>query len=127
MKEFTSYVKELLKDEGLNVLDLLPYEVLIDNFSNENGKELLSPWFKNVISKKVKSSLLFKFDDFLDFEKYFEFKRSFFIPGEAAEMESLSGILLDKVKHDLQRLGELKISKEDIFFVCTKPFHKVNE
>jgi len=121
MAEFTSYVKNILKLEGFDVLNFLPYEDLINNFSNENGRKLLSPWFGNVVSKKVKSSLLFKYNDYVDFEKYFRFKRSFFIPGKEDEKEFLTGLILEKVKNDLEKKGELKISKEDMIFVCTKP------
>jgi ubiquinone/menaquinone biosynthesis C-methylase UbiE len=121
MKEFTSYVKNILEGEGIDAPSSLPYEVLIDNFSNENGFDLLSDWFKNVESIKVKSSLVFNFEDYVDFAKYIRFKRSFFIPGREYEQELLISILLDKIKSDLKKKGELKISKEDIIFVCTEP------
>lgn len=125
MIEFTSYVKKILKDAGIDVVDRLPYEELIDNFSNENGKELLSRWFKNVISKKVKRSLLFKYEDYANFEKYFKFKRSFFIAGNEVEQEFLTTLILNKLKQDLKKQGELIISKEDIIFVCKEPKFKL--
>jgi len=125
MKEFTSYVKNIFNEKGFDVPERLPYEELIDNFSNENGKELLSRWFKNVESKKVKSSLLFKYNAYKDFEKYLRFKCSFFIPVKECKQELLTGILLESVKNDLKKKGELKISKEDIIFVCTEPIINV--
>lgn len=121
MIEFTSYVKKTLKNSGFNITDPLPYEELIAQFSNENGKEMLLPWFRNVECKEIKSSLLFRNEDFPDFEKYIRFKQSFFIPGNNHEAELLTEILLEKIKFDLQNSGEMKISKEDIIFICTGP------
>jgi ubiquinone/menaquinone biosynthesis C-methylase UbiE len=125
MKEFTLYVKNIFNEKGFDVPERLPYEELIDNFSNENGKELLSQWFNNVESKKVKSSLLFKYNDYLDFEKYVRFKCSFFIPGKECKHELLTGILLESVKNEMKKKGEVKISKEDIIFICSDPIIKV--
>ena len=64
MAEFTSYVKQILKKIGFDTSKQLPYEELINGFSDENGKELLSSAFSNIEFKKVSSSLLFKYEDY---------------------------------------------------------------
>lgn len=118
MKEFTSYIKKILHDKGIDFNKRLPYETLIKKFSNENGMELLSPWFHNITGTDIKSTFLFKYNDCESFEKYFRFKRSFFIPGEKSDEDSLANTIFEKVKNDMKKSGELRISKNDVIFTC---------
>ncbi len=41
MNEFTQYVKDILYSTGIECREPLPYESLIEGFSNENGEKLL--------------------------------------------------------------------------------------
>jgi ubiquinone/menaquinone biosynthesis C-methylase UbiE len=77
MKEFTRYVKDILYNEGIECREPLPYESLIEGFSNENGENLLSARFLNVQSIKYIGRLLFNHDDIESLTAYFKFKRSF--------------------------------------------------
>lgn len=119
MKEFTDYVKNILKENEIDFHDRLPYESLIENFSNVNGKELLSLWFDEVKTLDYKGMLVFNHKEFDHFEKYFNFKHSFFIPGNDMEQEELTKIILKKVKLDIEKKGQLKITKDDTIFVCS--------
>ena len=118
MVEFTNYVKNIFKEVGIEPIVKLPYEELIEGFSDENGKELLSASFGNISNKKITSSLLFKYEDYTFFEKYFKFKKSFFIPDNNIDQDRLTEIILDSLKKDMKKNGELKISKEDMIFIC---------
>ena len=71
-------MKDVLYNNGIECNEPLPYEALIRNFSNENGMELLSPWFKNVKSIYYKGILHFEKEDYESFTRYFKFKPSFF-------------------------------------------------
>lgn len=120
MKEFTHYVKSILLTEGIECNEPLPYESLIDGFSNENGKTLLSANFLNVKSINYIGRLLFESKDIEDFRDYFKFKRSFFIPCKESDIEELSSIILARMKNDIQRLSKFEISKNDIIYICKK-------
>jgi len=119
MKEFTDYVKNILRENEIDFHDGLPYESLIENFSNVNGKELLSTWFEEVKAMDYRGTLVFNHNEFDHFEKYFNFKHSFFIPGNDMEQEELTKIILEKVKIDIEKKGQLKITKDDTIFVCS--------
>ncbi len=120
MKEFTDYVKNILRIKGIDFHKRLPYESLIENFSNTNGKMLLSPWFEVVTSREYKGTLVFNQNEFCHFEKYFNFKHSFFIPGNDMNQEMLTEIVLEKVQQDLKNFGQLKITKDDTIFICSR-------
>lgn len=120
MVEFTSYVKNIFKEIGIETFAKLPYEELIEGFSNENGKELLAASFGNISSKTIKSNLLFRYEDYSSFEKYFRFKKSFFIPDNNIDQDRLTEIILDSLKKDMKKNGEISISKEDMIFICNQ-------
>ena len=118
MKEFTQYVKDILYNEGFDCREPLPYESLIEGFSNVNGEALLSPRFSDIYSIKYKGRLVFNHKDIENFRAYFKFKRSFFIPCKETDVDDMSAIILERMKNDLLRFEKFEISKNDIIFVC---------
>ncbi len=120
MLELTNYIKKIFTRIGLETYENLPYEELIQGFSDANGKELLSACFGEITRKKIVSSLLFKYEDYNHFEKYFRFKKSFFIPNNNLDQDKLTEIILEELRDDMRKYGELKISKEDMIFVCKR-------
>ena len=118
MKEFTQYVKDILYNEGVECQEPLPYESLIQGFSNENGEELLSTDFLNIESINYIGRLVFDYNDIESFVSYFKFKRSFFIPCKETDIEDMSAIILNRINTDLQRFKKFEISKNDIIFIC---------
>ncbi|MCD4675429.1 MAG: class I SAM-dependent methyltransferase [Desulfobacula sp.] len=121
MHEFTSYVKNILRNAGMPLPDRLPYEDLISNFSNENGERLLSPFFSRIRSRDYCNELLFKRGEEQDFEKYFRFKKSFFLPEESGNTEEIFHTILKRIKNDMENSGSLRISKKDIIYICSGP------
>jgi len=120
MFEFTSYVKEIFQKSGLNLLDELPFEALINNFSDKNGFELLSSSFKQIETKRYFNTLQFRQEEYEDFEKYICFKRSFFMPaGQHDELE-ICKIILTEIKENLKTNDFMEIGKNDMIFVCRK-------
>ena len=118
LTELTSYVKKMLIKNDFNPGLNLPYEKLINNFSNENGYQLLSPWFKKIRKIEFENSLVFSDKDFSDFIKYFRKKHSFFIPDEAGE--EVINIIINQVKKDISIKKKFEITKNDIIFICSK-------
>jgi ubiquinone/menaquinone biosynthesis C-methylase UbiE len=123
MQEFTAYVRSILHKAGIDPGKRLPYESLIDNFSSINGMAKLRDGFCNVKQKPYKSDLIFNKKDYQDFVIYFNFKNSFFLPHNDVDQEEWTSIILNHVKTDLERKGTLKITKDDIIFICTTPVH----
>jgi hypothetical protein len=113
-----------LYNEGIDCREPLPYDSLIEGFSNVNGKTLLSERFLNVKSINYKGRLLFNYDDFENFRAYFKFKRSFFIPCKDSDIDDLSAIILERMKHDLLRFKKFEISKNDIIYICKETRNK---
>ena len=118
MKEFTQYVKDILYNEGFDCREPLPYESLIEGFSNENGEALLSSRFSDINSINYKGRLVFNHGDIDNFRAYFKFKRSFFIPCKETDIGDLSAIILERMKTDINRFKKFEISKNDIIFIC---------
>jgi len=123
MQEFTSYVKSILKKNGLIVTKDLPYETLISRFSNLNGPEMLNSYFKDVISIDYKAKLSFGPKDHGDLIKYFNFKHSFFIPEIIDPDDVLHQKVTSGIKSDLQERKGLEITKNDIIFICRRPIN----
>jgi hypothetical protein len=122
MREFTSYIKHILDLQGIQAQEkALPYELLIKNFSNENGVRMLSPWFGKIITREISGALLFRNGDIHDFERYFMRKRSFFVPGSGKEQEENARRVLDFIKKDFKVKKELRIGKEDVIYICSEP------
>ena len=119
MKELTLLVRKILEEKFGRSDKILPYGKLISNFSNENGKEMLSEWFGNVRQLEYMNTLVFTEEDYDDFEKYFLFKRSFFLP-ERGEDHRLTVWVLEKIRDRLKE-GPLRITKDDMIFICTEP------
>jgi len=119
MFELTSFVKEVLDDEGIGFLGELPYESLLRNFSSENGMELLMPYFSHVESFTYKSTLIFKDGDLDNLLKYFRFKESFFLPENDINHEQLIRIVTERVKNEMKLNGQFNITKDDCIFICS--------
>ncbi|MBN2174850.1 MAG: methyltransferase domain-containing protein [Bacteroidales bacterium] len=118
MKDFTKYIRKILTENYFETPETLPYEKLIGNFSNENGIELLAPWFRNIKEKESTSTLVFREADFGDFTRYFNFKKSFFVPCKITDIDHAALVVLNRMKKDLKIKKELSITKEDYIFVC---------
>lgn len=124
MEEFTAYVRSILKKNGLIVTVDLPYETLIDRFSDKNGMEMLQAHFDDVVSLEFKSKLLFGKDDHKDLIDYFNFKHSFFIPEIIDPDDELHHKVAASIRDDLKARKGLEITKNDAIFICTGPHNK---
>ncbi len=119
MREFTNYVRSILRKKQIEVNGQLPYEKLIGLFSNRNACEQLDPYFNRIVRKRYSTKLLFNENDYDDFVKYFRFKHRFFIP-EHAETE-LEDYILNTIKEDMRNGTSFEITKDDMIFICSHP------
>lgn len=123
MIELTTFVKNYLSSKGIGHFDVLPYEMLIGNFSDENGMKLLSPWFHKVEKYKCKNTLVFKPHEFEDLFTYLTFKEPYFIPANNQDTEPLIHAIAEEILWVMKREGEFRITKDDCIFICSIPKH----
>lgn len=124
MLKFTTYLRSILKENGLILTIDMPYETLLSGFSNINGKAELQKYFAAVEATDYIASLKFGKHDHEDLVSYFNFKHSFFIPEIIDPDDKLHNIVTNRMKKDLIVRNGMEIDKNDIIFVCTQP--KIN-
>jgi SAM-dependent methyltransferase len=121
MIELTSYIKKILEEEGIDYHHELPYESLIRNFSDENGTELLAPWFRKVKKYRCKSTLEFQDGEINSLLKYLKYKEAFFLPENDFNHEDMINVIAGRIEQEMKRTGRFSITKDDFIFVCTGP------
>ena len=126
MQEFTAYVRGILKKNGVIVTIDLPYETLISRFSDKNGAEMLQAYFSKIKVMKYKANLVFGMGDHEDLVSYFNFKQSFFIPENIDPDDELHHKVVAGIKQDMEIKQGLKITKNDVIFVCLGPNHNTS-
>lgn len=123
MQELIEITKKILEeDELLTGSELLPIEVIVRQFSAENGRELLSKSFGRVISIDFKNSLIFLPEEINFFIEYFHFKSPLFLIGT----NTGSKLIVDELIRELQNVAAKKkvitMCKDDNIFICSQPF-----
>lgn len=118
MNEFTTHIRQILRKHNIKFQKSLPYEDLINNFSNQNGDQLLSPWFDDIKSTYYQNTLTFEDEDYYDFSTYFCFKKSFFLPIDMYDEKELCKLVLEEINKDFSKNKSLSITKDDMIFVC---------
>ncbi len=116
LNELTLLVKRILKENSIVMEKDLPYEKLLNNFSDKNGFQLLSPWFKKIEVLGYKNSLVFDKKDFSDFIKYFRHKCPFFIRNN----KGLHDKVINCLKQNIKTMKSFETNKDDIIFICSK-------
>lgn len=121
LTELVELIKEEFSMAGTHAPPHLPYEHLICNFCDTNGPDLLKPSFTGVKEKEYRSSLIFDYNDFEQFEKYFRFKKTFYIPDYFDEKNMIYGNIIKRIRNDFDEGLTLSITKNDAIYVCIHP------
>ncbi len=122
MQELIHITRKTLKEHHL-LADhhLLPIEVIIQQFSAENGEKLLHPFFGQIRKFNFKNSLVFQPWDIYFFIDYYQFKSPFFLVGTGADKKNI----VEKLLHGLQDIGAVNkvitMCKDDAIFICSQP------
>jgi ubiquinone/menaquinone biosynthesis C-methylase UbiE len=122
MQELIHITRRTLKEHHL-IADnhLLPIEVIIQQFSAENGAKILRPFFGRIRKSNFKNSLVFQPWDIYFFIDYYQFKSPFFLVGTNAEKKNI----VNKLLHKLQDIGAVSkvitMCKDDAIFICSLP------
>ncbi len=122
MQELITITRNTLEEYQLLMNNqLLPIEVIIRQFSAENGEKMLSPFFGHIRKFDFKNSLIFQPWDIYFFMDYYQFKSAFFLAGTRAHKKNI----VDKLLHKLQDIGAetsgITMCKDDAIFICSQP------
>lgn len=128
MIEFTTYIRNILKNYGVSPKIDLPYEALINRFSDKTAPAQLTTCFHDVFSTECLAKLYFGKEDAKDLIKYFNFKEPFFIPQNNDPDGKIHQKVVSKIRQDLSENKSLLITKDDIIFICKSPLkQKMND
>ena len=122
MQELIGITKKILgQNKLLNGDKPLPIEVIVRQFSAENGREILEESFGRILAVDFKNELIFQPHEINFFIEYFYFKSPFFLIGT----DTNSKIIVDKLILELQNIAAkgkiVTMCKDDRIFICSKP------
>jgi len=122
MQELIHITRKTLKEENLLADNqLLPIEVIVQQFSAENGEKLLRPYFGRVRKLNFKNSLIFQPWDIDFFVNYYQFKSPFLLVGTDAEKKNIVNKLLNKLQDIGAQNKVIAMCKDDAIFICSQP------
>jgi ubiquinone/menaquinone biosynthesis C-methylase UbiE len=122
MREVVRIIKKILRqNNSLDDQQSLPIEIIFEQFSAENGENLLHPFFSRIQTINFKNTLIFQpheIDQFLD---YFQFKKSFFLTGTEAHKKNIINHLLLELQNTAMKNDFVTMCKDDKVFICSQP------
>jgi len=122
MREIVSIVKNILQqNNSLDVKQSLPIEIIFDQFSAENGKALLHPFFSRIQEIDFKNTLVFHPQEINHFLDYFQFKKSFFLSGTDAHNKTIINQLMRELQDSAMKNNLVTMCKDDKIFICSHP------
>ncbi len=122
MKELIALTKTILKkNKLLKGNELLPIEIILRQFSSENGATLLCPHFRRIQQIDFTNSLIFRTGETESFLEYYQFKRPFFLTGTS----TIKNEILNQLRFELQKIATtsqiIEMCKDDSIFICCEP------
>ena len=122
MKELIALTKTILKkNKLLSGTELLPIEIILRQFSSENGATLLYPHFRRIQQIDFNNSILFQEQETESFLEYYQFKSPFFLTGTNTRKNNI----LDQLRLELQKITlkskNIQMCKNDRIFLCSEP------
>ena len=122
MQELIAITRNTLEDNKLLANNqLLPIEIIVRQFSAENGEKLLYPSFGRIQQIDFNNSLIFQAQETELFLEYYQFKRPFFLTGTNTHKNDI----LDQLRFELQTMAMnskiIKMCKDDRIFICSDP------
>jgi len=122
MQELVSVIKKIMKQNDLlNDKQSLPIEILVGQFSAENGERLLTPFFGRIKAIDYKNKLIFQPSEIDHFLEYFQFKESFFLTETAPRKKTIVDQLVRKLKDAVIEGKNISMCKDDKIFIASQP------
>ena len=122
MKELIALTKTILKKKKLlSGTELLPIEIILRQFSSENGATLLYPYFRRIQQIDFNNSLIFQAQETKSFLEYYKFKRPFFLTGTNTRKNDIFEQLMLELQKMTLKSKNIQMCKNDRIFLCSEP------
>jgi ubiquinone/menaquinone biosynthesis C-methylase UbiE len=122
MHELISITRSTLEEQSLLPKNqLLPVEMIIRQFSAQNGEAMLVPYFHQIRKLEFKNSLIFQPWEIYFFIDYYQFKSPFFLIGTGAHKNNIVERLLRRLQDIGAESKVITMCKDDAIFICSKP------
>ncbi len=128
LRELIQHIPGVMQDMGVKLPEILCIQRLFQEFSCENGKELLHPFFAEITQKPFPNRLSFARKELSKFVDYVEMKKHFFFKEAYEENPDTVSSVLDSVMVEIAakaaQKGWVEFNKNDCVFVCRKPVQR---
>ena len=122
MKELIALTKNILrKNKLLSGNEVLPIEIILRQFSSENGATLLCPYFRRIQQIDFNNFLIFQALETESFLEYYSFKRPFFLIGTNTRKNDIFNQLMIEVQKMTMNSKNIQMCKDDRIFLCSEP------
>jgi ubiquinone/menaquinone biosynthesis C-methylase UbiE len=122
MQELIAVTRTILKKNKLLADNkLLPIEIILRQFSAENGSTLLSPHFHRIEHINFNNSLIFQAQEIDSLMEYYRFKRPFFLTGTNVHKKDILDQLLSELSKMAAADETITMCKDDTIFICSQP------
>jgi SAM-dependent methyltransferase len=122
MQELIAVTRTILKkNKLLSDNELLPIEIILRQFSAENGSTLLSPHFRRIEQIDFNNSLIFQAQEIDSLIEYYRFKRPFFLTGTNVHKKDILDQLFSELKKMAAADKTITMCKDDRIFICSQP------
>ncbi|MDI6743261.1 MAG: class I SAM-dependent methyltransferase [Smithella sp.] len=124
MHEIVGIIRKILRqNDPFPDNQMLPIEIIFEQFSAENGKALLQPFFGRLEIIDFANKLVFQSDEIGSFLDYFQFKKSFFLTGTDASSKTIIHQLENELKDVAIKNQVVTMCKDDRIFICHEPLN----
>jgi len=120
MEELIAMTRTTLEEHHMLAKNqLLPIELILRQFSADNGETLLRPYFSEIQKIDFKNSLIFPPWDIDFFIDYYQFKSPLFLMGTGADKKNMVEKLMNKLQDIGAESNMITMCKDDAIFVCS--------
>jgi len=121
MQELIAAAKAILiKNKILSLNELLPAETVTQQFSAENGRQLLSPHFCQIVPIDFHNNLVLRPQEIEFLLAYYQFKKPFFLNDTNVLPQNFIDQLFEELKNRAASQEKLTVCKDDVIFICSQ-------
>lgn len=122
MQELIALTKAILeRNKLISGNELLPIEIILHQFSSENGAALLSPHFQRIQQIDFNNTLIFREGETESFLEYYQFKKPFFLTGTNTRKNEIFNQLRQELQKMTLNSKKIQMCKDDRIFICSEP------
>lgn len=125
LRELIQHIPGAMNDLGVKIPEILCIQRLFKEFSCENGRQLLQPYFAEISHIPFINRLRFDRQDLSKFLDYVEMKKHLFFKEAYEECpDNVSGVLenvMEVIGAKASQQGWVEFNKNDCVFVCKQP------